>query len=81
MVRKKAGLISRRPGKLGIELDPDNRIVSLVAPAADSLLRVGDFIIDVDGHELGTDMLITVIEKNGLKGPEHVMRIRRLKAS
>ena len=29
----------------------------------------------------GTDMLITVIEKNGLKGPEHVMRIRRLKAS
>lgn len=81
IVRKKSGLISRRPGKLGIELDPDNRIVSLLPPANASDLKVGDFILEVDGFPLGEDMLIAVIEKNGLKGPAHEMRIRRLKAA
>ena len=61
------------------ELDPDNRVVSVLAPASTSGLRVGDFILEVDGHALGSDMLVSVLEKNGLKGPDHELRIRREK--
>ena len=77
MSRKKKSFMSSRPGKLGIELDPDNRIVSLIGSAADSDLKPGDFILEVDGFELGDEMLVAVLEKNNLTGPKHVLKIRR----
>lgn len=61
------------------ELDPDNRVVSVLAPASTSGLRVGDWILEVDGHALGSDMLVSVLEKNSLRGPDHELRIRREK--
>jgi len=63
--------------RLHSELDPDNRVVSVLPPASNSDLRVGDYILEVDGFPLGSDMLVTVLEKNGLKGPDHELRIRR----
>jgi C-terminal processing protease CtpA/Prc len=77
--RKKAAMamLSRRPGRLGIELDPDNRIVSLMSPATGSGLQIGDYILEVDGFPLGEEMLVTILDKNNLRGPEHELRIRR----
>jgi hypothetical protein len=77
--RKKGAMamLSRRPGRLGIELDPDNRVVSLMPPASGSGLQIGDYILEVDGFPLGEEMLVTILEKNQLRGPEHQLRIRR----
>jgi C-terminal processing protease CtpA/Prc len=77
--RKKGAMamLSRRPGRLGIELDPDNRVVSLMPPATSSDLQIGDYILEVDGFALGEEMLVTILDKNNLRGPEHELRIRR----
>ena len=77
--RKKGAMtmLSRRPGRIGIELDPDNRVVSLMPPASSSSLQIGDYILEIDGFALGEEMLVTILEKNNLVGPKHELRIRR----
>ena len=63
---------------MGIELDEDNCIVSLVAPANTTAMQPGDYILSVDGHELGKTLLIDVLEAHKLmSNTEHVFRLRR----
>ena len=76
---KKGGFFTKRRGELGIELDSNNRIMSLAAPADKSELRIDDYILEVDSIPLGSEMLVTVMEQNSLKGPEHELRVRREK--
>ena len=47
--KKSAMPFSSRP-RVGIELDADNVVVSLVKPASESEMQVGDTILEVDGH-------------------------------
>ena len=75
----KGGMFTKRRGELGIELDSNNRVMSLIAPADKSGLRIDDYILEVDGIALGSTMLVTVMETNKLKGPTHDLRIRREK--
>ena len=65
---KKGGMFTKRRGELGIELDSNNRVMSLIAPADKSGLRIDDYILEVDGIALGSTMLVTVMETNKLKG-------------
>ena len=58
MAKKKGFALTSRSRKMGIELDEDNCIVSLMPPAKSSELAIGDFVLDVDGHELGTNLLV-----------------------
>lgn len=76
---KKGGFFTKRRGELGIELDSNNRIMSLNAPASKSELRIDDYILEVDNIVLGDQMLVNVMEDNNLKGPQHELRIRRVK--
>ena len=77
LTRKKT-MLTRRTRKLGIELDADNCVVSLLPPASGSELRIGDYILEIDGHELGVKLLVDVLEEFNLnKNPSNELRIRR----
>lgn len=77
LTRKKT-MFTGRTKKLGIELDADNCVVSLQPPASGSDLRVGDYILEIDGHELGVKLLVDVLEEFNLqKQQSNELRIRR----
>ena len=71
-------MITRRTRKLGIELDADNCVVALMEPATKSDLRVGDYVLSIDGHELGVKLLVDVLDEFKLgQAASNELRIRR----
>ena len=77
-IGRKKTLLTRRAMKLGIELDSDNKVIALEKPASNSGLREGDYILEIDGHELGVKLLVEVLEEHQLtKKSENELRIRR----
>ena len=65
-IHRKKNMLTRRTMRLGIELDSDNKVIGLEPPASKSDLRVGDYILEIDGVELGVKLLVEVLDEHQL---------------